>query len=116
MSETQARKTVLLAYLFVIAVFTFGGLWGGGILPHPKKYLGATIAYMTLAIAAEFVAPLATAFALLFAFYILLKSLPQINAIAGASGPATQSLNNNNTGQKMPGTPVNFNSPAATKF
>lgn len=102
MSETQARKTVLLAYLFVIAVFTFGGLWGGGILPHPKKYLGATIAYMTLAIAAEFVAPLATAFALLFAFYILLKSLPQINAIAGATGSTFSNIQPSFQSQAQP--------------
>ncbi len=79
----QARKTVILGFLVVIFVYTFGGLWGKGSLPNPVKYYGATMAYMALAVAAEFVPPLAMAFAILFAFYILSRSLPDIKTIAG---------------------------------
>ncbi|HVV70672.1 MAG TPA: hypothetical protein VHI52_04095 [Verrucomicrobiae bacterium] len=92
MNQTQARKTVLLMYLLVMGVFTFGGLWGGG-LPNPKRYIGATVAYLALSVGAEFAAPVAGAFAILYGFYILIHSLPQVKGL---------SANNQNFGNVQP--------------
>ncbi len=82
METMQARKVVLLSYLVVIFVITFGSLWGAEKkFPRPSQYIGASIGFTTLAIGADFVAPVATAFAILFGFYMLSRNLTAVQGL-----------------------------------
>lgn len=101
METLQARKIVLLSYLVTMFVITFGSLWGAEkSFPKPSQYVGASIGFTTLAIGADFVAPVATAFAILFGFYMLSRNTAALagiskvptkaNAANTASTPTTQ--------------------------
>lgn len=118
MDPTNARKTVILAWIFVLIVLFVGGVSSGDHLPSPKKFFGASVAYLGLAVAADFAAPVVVAFSFAFGFYILLQNTGSLTGLDKLTSPGTdQVVNNGNTGQALAGHPqVNNNSPAATKF
>lgn len=86
-SVTNARKTVLLVWIGVLLILFVGGLSSGDHLPKPKKFFGASVAYLGLAVAADFAAPVATAFAFAFGFYILLQNTGSISGINKLTSP-----------------------------
>jgi hypothetical protein len=87
METMQARKVVLLSYLVTMFVITFGSLWGAQkSFPKPSQYVGASIGFTTLAIGADFVPPVATAFAILFGFYMLSRNLDVVKALSNIPG------------------------------
>lgn len=103
MDPTNARKTVILAWIFVLIVLFVGGLSSGDHVPSPKKFFGASVAYLALAIGADFAAPVVVAFAFAFAFYILLQntsSLTGLQTLTG-SGTATSAAGTGANGAKI---------------
>ncbi len=101
MGTLQARKVVLLSYLITMFVITFGSLWGAEkTFPKPSQYVGTSIGFTTLAIGADFVAPVATAFAILFGFYMLSRN-PQALANISKIPNSKSSLAGPVTGQKV---------------
>ena len=114
MESTQARKVVLLSYLITMFVITFGSLWGAEkSFPKPSQYVGASIGFTTLAIGADFVAPVATAFAVLFGFYMLSRNPTALANISKI--PSSVSVNAvKNSGAPVPGQTITPNSAAAT--
>lgn len=115
MNSTNARKTVVLLWLVVLGILFFGGLSTGNHLPKPKKFFGASVAYLTLAIGADFVAPVAIAFAWAFAFYILLQNTDSIAGIQNLTGgPAASVAAVKGSGAPVPGQTITPGSAAAT--
>lgn len=105
MDPTNARKTVILAWLFVLGVLFVGGLSTGNHVPSPKKFFGSSVAYLALAIGADFAAPVVVAFAFAFAFYILLQntgSLTGLETLTGTgSGTPTSTAGTGANGAKI---------------
>lgn len=112
---------MVLLWLVVLGILFFGGLSQGDHLPKPKKFFGASVAYLGLAVAADFVAPVAIAFSWAFAFYILLQntgSISGLNKLTGGdkvSPPASQSVAAvQSTGAPVAGQQITPGSAAAT--
>ncbi len=104
METIQARKVVLLSYLVTIFVITFGSIWGAEKkFPKPSQYIGASIGFTTLAIGADFVAPVATAFAILFGFYMLSRNTTALKGISNIPGTG-QKVSDQSAATTLPGT------------
>ncbi len=105
MDTVQARKVVLLSYLVTMFVITFGSIWGAEKkFPKPSQYVGASIAFTTLAIGADFVAPVATAFAILFGFYMLSRNPQALTNIANKTSNSNNGKSDISNATTLPGT------------
>jgi len=116
MNTTGARKTVILVWLAVLGILFFGEVSQGNHLPQPKKFFGASVAYLGLAIAADFAAPVVIAFSYAFAFYILLQNTDSLSGLqtltSGKSAASVAAVQN--TGAPVAGQTITPNSAAAT--
>ena len=108
MNPTNARKTVMLTYLVVLGILFFGGLSQGNHIPQPKKFFGASVAYLGLSIGADFAGPVVVAFAIAFAFHILLQNT---GSISGISKLTSSTPSTTNTGTSTTTNPVGPTTP-----